>query len=75
MCWHISIVKRQSFYILQNTTVYTLPWVDCAQQLQGHDIEVSPFPHQILYFLNYVIIKISFLKKPAKNNANVFYSL
>ena len=46
-----------------------------AQQLQGHDTEVSPFPHQILYFLNYVVIKISYLKKPAKNNAYVFCSL
>ena len=50
----INTVKHQSSYILQNTTVYTLPWADCAQQLQGHDTEVSPFPHKILYFLNYV---------------------
>ena len=47
----------------------------CAQQLQGHDTEVSPFPHQILYFLNYAVIKISYLKKPPKNNAYVFCSL
>ena len=62
---NINTVKHQSSYILQNTTVYTLPWVDCAQQLQGHDTEVSPFPHQILYFLNYVVIKISYVFEKA----------
>ena len=56
-------------------SLYPPPWVDCAQQLQGHDTEVSPFTHQILYSLNYVVIKISYLKKPAKNNAYVFCSL
>ena len=74
----INTVKHQSSNILQNTiTVYQYPPMGllCAQQLQGHDTEVSPFPHQILYFLSYVVIKISYLKKPAKNNAYVFCSL